>query len=257
MNSIVVSLGVTACVFAGGMIGLHMHRIVPKDNLTKETQDVIRLGTGMLSVLASLVLGLLISTAKTSSDSTDHAMRTFSAGLILLDETLRDYGDAAKVPRDLLRNYTSRALADHWPTDGQAAKIDNAATGNLLERVREQIRALKPVDDGQRGLQGEALKINSSLLQQRWLLIEEEGPSVKPLVLAILVSWIFFIFASFGLNAPRNSTVVAAFLVCSAAIGGSVFLIMELDSPFSGVLRISSEPMRNALAHMTTGAGLQ
>ena len=47
------------CIFAGGIIGLHLHRVLPKAHLTKDVLDVIKLGTGMLSVLASLVLGLL------------------------------------------------------------------------------------------------------------------------------------------------------------------------------------------------------
>jgi hypothetical protein len=245
------ALASAACVFAGGMVGLQLHRVLPDAHLTKETQDVVRLGTGMLSVLASLVLGLLISTAKTTYDTTDRSMRAFAADLILLDETLRDYGDDARIPRGLLRDYTLRAREDHWPSAAdKAVDIDNDRTGRVLERVREQIRALKPVDGGQTWLMGEALKINSSLLQQRWLLIEQEGPTVRPLVLGILVSWIFFIFTSFGLNAPRHATVLAAFAVCSLAIGCAVFLIMELDDPFAGALRVSSQPMDNALAHM-------
>jgi fluoride ion exporter CrcB/FEX len=62
-------------VFAGGMLGLHLHRFLPRHHLTKETQDVIRLGSGTISVLASLVLGLLIATAKTTSDTADREMR--------------------------------------------------------------------------------------------------------------------------------------------------------------------------------------
>ena len=62
------------------------------------------------------------------------------------------------------------------------------------------------------------------------------------------------IFASFGLNAPRNATVIAAFLICSLAIGGAIFLVLEMDSPFEGVLRISPAPMANALSHMPQGA---
>ena len=245
------SLGAAACVFTGGIAGLQLHRVLPAAHLTRETQDVVRLGTGMLSVLASLVLGLLISTAKTSYDTTDRAMRAFAADLILLDETLRDYGDTARTPRDLLRDYTRQAREDHWPaSSGKAANIDNRQTGLRLERVRERIRALEPTDAGQTWLRDEALRINSSLLQQRWLLIEQEGPTVRPLVLGILVSWIFFIFASFGLNAPGHTTVVAAFLVCSLAIGCAVFLILELDQPFAGILRVSSQPMDNVLRHM-------
>jgi len=250
MNAIAVSLTVSGCVFAGGVVGLVLHRIVPKPHMTKETQDVIRLGTGMLSVMASLVLGLLIATAKTSYDNADHDTRRYAAELILLNETLRDYGNAAAVPRALLRQYTAQALQDVWPTGDAAVVIENQESGALLERVREATRALNPVDAGQRWLQEQALQINVSLLRQRWLLIEQDNSSIRPIVIVILVSWIALIFASFGLNAPRNATVVVAFLVFSLAIGGSFFLILEMADPFLGAMKISSNAMVGALAHM-------
>jgi hypothetical protein len=206
----------------------------------------------MLSVLASLVLGLLIATAKTSYDSADQAIRNYAAELALLNETLRDYGGAASVPRDLLKDYTRRFLAKGWPQDGKRSLVgDDEKTRVLLEHVRESIRALKPVDKAQGALQDEAFNINIDLLRQRWLLIERQGPNVQRVVLVIMVSWITVIFASFGLNAPRNGTVVAAFLICSLAIGSSVFLILEMDRPLDGVMQISSWPVENVLAQMT------
>ncbi len=250
MSPELASLAVSAAVFSGALVGLYLHQMLPKAHLTKETQDVVRLGTGMLSVLSSLVLAMLISTAKTTYDTADRDLRTFSADLILLDETLRDYGEAAAGPRGLLRQYTQRMIAETWPSDGRAAVVDDVTSGALLERVREALRDLKPVDNGQRWLMDQALQTHVSLLRQRWQFIQAEGPSVRPMVLIILVSWITFIFASFGLNAPQNGTVVAAFLVCSLAIGGSVFLVLALDNPLSGALRVSSEPMRRALSHM-------
>jgi hypothetical protein len=89
-----------------------------------------------------------------------------------------------------------------------------------------------------------------NLLRQRWLLIEQQGSSVQSVVLVILVSWVTMIFASFGLNAPRNSTVTASFLIGSLAIGGAVFLILEMDRPLDGIMRISSWPVRNVLTQM-------
>ena len=130
-------------------------------------------------------------------------------------------------------------------------RLEDARAGALLENVRESIRALRPADEGQRWLQDQALQITTSLQHQRWLLIEQTGPSVRPIVLVILVSWIGFIFASFGLNAPRNATVIGAFFVCSLAIGGSIFLILEMDNPFQGTIKVSSQPMLSALAHMS------
>jgi hypothetical protein len=252
MNTIMTSLLVAACIFASGLAGLYLNRLLPKHHLTKETQDVIKLGIGMLSVLASLVLGLLIATAKTSYDTTDRAIRSYAAELALLNETLRDYGGDASVPHDLLHSYTERWLQDGWPKSGERpSTLEDEEARLLLEHVREAIRALKPTDDGQRSLQFQAVDINVNLLRQRWLLIEQQGPSVQRVVIVILVSWIMVIFASFGMNAPRNSTVVTTFLICSLAIGGAIFLILEMDRPLNGVMQISSWPMQNALVHMS------
>jgi hypothetical protein len=251
MNSITIGLLVAACIFLGGVGGLNLHRILPEGHLTRETQDVIKLGTGMLSVLASLVLGLLIATAKTSHDSTDQSIRTYAAEMALLNETLRDYGGPASVPRDLLRAYTRQFLQDGWPDDSKrSAIVEDEKTRWLLEHVRESIRALQPVDKGQSELQAQAVAINLNLLRQRWQLIEQQGPNVQRVVLVVLVSWVTVIFASFGLNAPRNGTVVAAFMVCALAIGGSILLILEMDRPMDGIMRISSWPVENVLTQM-------
>ena len=251
MSAVSISLMIAACVLAGGVVGMYLHKVLPQHHLTKETQEVVRLTTGMLSVLASLVLGLLIATAKTSYDTTDRAIRTYSAELALLNETLRDYGGEASVPRDLLRTYTEKMLQDGWPsTGGQSASFEDEGSQKLLERVRETIRGLKPVDEGQKSLQSAAIGINLNLLRQRWLLIEQQGSNVQTVVLVVLVSWVTVIFGSFGMNAPRNGIVFAAFLIGALAIGGAVFLILEMDNPLNGIMRISSWPVRNVLAQM-------
>ena len=251
LNNIGAGLLVAGCIFLGGVGGLLLHRVLPPGHLTRDTQDVIKLGAGMLSVLASLVLGLLIATAKTSYDATDLAIRNYAAELALLNETLRDYGGVASVPRDLLRDYTRGFLREGWPSEGKRSVIGaDERTRLLLEHVRESIRALKPVDPGQSALQEQAIGINMNLLRQRWVLIEHQGASVQRVVLVVLVSWVTVIFASFGLNAPRNGTVVGAFLICALAIGGSIFLILEMDRPLDGVMRISSWPVENVLAGM-------
>lgn len=251
MGSLLTSLIVAASIFAAAMVSLRFYVRLPHQHLSKETQDVVRLGTGMLSVLASLVLGLLIATAKTSYDTTDQAIRSYAAELILLDETFRDYGPAAAAPRDLLRTYTTQVLTDFWPRPGgPQVDLDNQASGAMLEHIREAIRALRPVDDGQRWLRDQALQISTNLLRERWLMIEEGGSKIQPVMLVVLVLWIAFIFATFAVNAPRNATVVGAFFVCSLAMGGSIFLILEMDNPLGGTMKISSWPVTNALVHM-------
>jgi hypothetical protein len=251
MNVTAISLLVTACVFAGGVFGLQLHRWLPERHLTKETQDVVRLGTGMVSVLASLVFGLLIATAKSASDTTDREMRSYATDLILLDRMLRSYGEGAASPRALLRRSTARTIQDIWPMPGgHVLGLDDVSAVRMMEQVQEAIRAMNPVGAEQRSIRDQASQTATSLLRQRWILIEQAGHSVRPVVLFVLVSWTVAIFISFGLNAPRNATVAGAFLMCSFAIGGAVFLILEMDSPFEGMLRLAAQPMLNALAQM-------
>jgi hypothetical protein len=198
MSTIRTSLLVAACIFCGGVGGLYLHRFLPREHLTRETLDVIKLGTGMLSVLASLVLGLLIATAKTSHDSADLAIRNYAAELALLNEALRDYGGPASVSRDLLREYVEAFERQGWPRDGKRPLIvEDEKTRVLLEQVRDSIRALKPVDAEQQALQNGAVGIHMNLLRQRWLLIEQQGPSVQRVVLVVLVTWVTVNFCQF------------------------------------------------------------
>ncbi len=251
MNGAEIGLIVAACVFAGGVAGTLLDRVLPPAHLSRETRDVVMLGTGMLSVLASLVLGLLIATAKSSYDTKDTNMRTFATDIIALDETLLQYGEGALDARRSLRDYADKLLHDVWLNGNPSPYLVGNPEGfRLLERTQQEIRALKATNDDQRRLVDEALTASAGLLRQRWLLMEQSGPSVRNAVIAILVSWIAAIFVSFGMSAPRNLTVYAAFLICSLAMGSAFFLILELDRPFEGLLRISARPVENAVANV-------
>ena len=57
-------------------------------------------------------------------------------------------------------------------------------------------------------------------------------------------------FGSFGLYAPRNATVVAVLLVSALSVAAAMFLILELDGPFDGVIKVSSGPIRYVLEHV-------
>jgi hypothetical protein len=53
--------------------------------------------------------------------------------------------------------------------------------------------------------------------------------------------------AQYGLN----TVVVAALLVGALAISGAVLLIVDMDSPYEGMLVVSPQPMQQALAQMS------
>jgi hypothetical protein len=69
-------------------------------------------------------------------------------------------------------------------------------------------------------------------------------------LVVVVVFWLTILFVSFGLYAPPNTTVIAALFVCALSVSGALFLILELDHPFEGLIQIPSTPLRNALAHL-------
>ncbi|WP_158787614.1 hypothetical protein [Granulicella sp. L46] len=69
-------------------------------------------------------------------------------------------------------------------------------------------------------------------------------------LLVILISWIVAIFVSFGLYAPPNPTVIATILIGALAVSAAILIIIEMYSPFSGMMRISSDPIREAIAQL-------
>ncbi len=252
MDALWISLLVAACVFGGAAFSITFNRWLPKEHLSKETQDVVRLGTGMISVLASLVLGLLVATTKSAFDQTDTEVKGAAADLIMLDRTLRDYGPGGQDARALLHRFTARTLDEVWPGETEVAKprLDDRAAGVLIQQLRRAIRALMPGNAIETELRAEAITLVNGIARTRWLLIEQSGSSVRPLFLIVLVAWIVLIFASFGFNAPRNATVLISFMVCALAIGGAIFLILEMDGPFDGYITVSSKPMHKALKYM-------
>ena len=153
MSAVAIGLVMTALVFVGGVAGMHLHRFLPPEHLSKKSRDVVMLGTGMLSVLASLVLGLLIATAKSSYDTKDANLRSFAADMIVLDETLRDDGDEALAARRALRDYANQLLRDVWPETGASPYlIENKEAFKCLERMRGEIEAPKVANEDQGGV---------------------------------------------------------------------------------------------------------
>jgi hypothetical protein len=94
------------------------------------------------------------------------------------------------------------------------------------------------------------LQIGGDLAQARWLMAAQNESSIPLPFLVTLVFWLTILFTSFGLFAPRNATSAAALLVCALSVSAAIFLILEMDRPFDGLIKVSAEPARNALAHM-------
>src|SRR5215469_15283845 len=129
MSSFLITLIVLGCVFGGALLGQWLSERLPDHHRSSESHDAVKLATGILSVLSALVLGLLIASVKNSFDTTDSEIRHFAATLILLHQTLAEYGPETAPARDLLQRYTQSAIEDNWPEDwASPVRLENPAS---------------------------------------------------------------------------------------------------------------------------------
>ena len=251
MTPTVIALIVFACVFGGALLGMVLRLLTPEHHLSQDSQDVIKLGMGLIATMAALVLGLVIATAKSSYDMHRDAVKSSAAKALLLDRVLASYGPETKETRDLLRQILARRLDEIWPEDrSRSAGSDGPRTAPTAREFEARILQLSPQNDGQRWLQSQALQIASDVMETRWLVLGGQGSSIPLPFLVVVVFWLTIIFGSFGLFAPRNATVVAVLFLCALSLAGSIFLILEMDQPFQGLMKISGAPLRYALSQL-------
>jgi hypothetical protein len=234
---------------AAALFSLWLYPHLPERYRSAETTSNLRLGMGVIATITAVVLGLLISSVRDHFDLSSRDVQMFGADLIVLDRTLRFYGPDATPARDLLARYTERVLEGTFPSSGQAPIVDDQVAENLLNQTEQAILSLQP-DPQEPDFKEQALTQVRDIVRRRQTLIAESGSAVfLPIVVALTV-WLALIFASFGYNAPRNGMMVIILLVCAASVASAIFLVLEIDRPVSGLIRVSSEPIQHALSVM-------
>ena len=163
----------------------------------------------------------------------------------------RTTGQRQKKPRDSLRAAVDRTLDLMWHQDQRHSQMEPGAGGGDI--LLDKIQALSSQNEAQRALQAQASSMAIDLGKLRWLMIEQESSSASLPLLVLLVFWLAIVFASFGLFAPPNPTVISTLFLCALSVSAAIYFIIETYTPFQGLMQISSAPLRNALAHLSPG----
>lgn len=253
MSAITIFLITFAGLFCGTMLGMFLRTHLPDHHMSAASQDVMKLGTGMIATLAALVLGLMVSSAKGSFDTLNNGLKQVGAEIITLDRTLADYGPETKASRDMLRLSIMNTIEMLWPEEKKVMRIETV--GQTAAGMREfelKLRQLSPRNDEQRRLKSRALEIFDEIKGARWILFEYIGQSSLPTpFIVLLICWLTIIFFSFGLYLGRgNKTVITVLFVCALSVSSALFVILDMDQPYAGLIGISSAPLQNALARL-------
>jgi hypothetical protein len=248
MNDLLISLLVFAIIFGGALVGVMVRPLLSETHLNADSKDVVRMATGLIGTLAALVLGLLIASAKGSFDQKTSQVKQMTATIILLDGLLAQYGPDATPVRNLLRQSIPPLANRIWHEEvipvGKPVRFESSAQASTFEN---QLEHLSPTNDAQRSLQSRAIQAFTEGAQIRLQLFAQTGGSIPTPFLVILVFWLGAIFVSFTLFARTNLVVMAALFACALSFAAAIFLVLELDNPFAGLMGISSATLRSAL----------
>jgi len=245
-----IAATVFACVFGGALLGMFLGSILPEHHVGPETRDAIKVSMAMVATLAALVLGLLTASAKGSLDDKETALRTTAGRIVLLDRTLAAYGPETQEARALLKQTLIARIGQIWPEEDAEVRLGALGEGGGIEAVQMAVLRLSPKDDAEHWLQSRALDIAGTIATSRWLAFEQIGSSSQWILLAIVVFWLSVVFMSFGLFAPRNAVVMLALLVAALSVAGAIYLILEMDQPYEGAIKLPSAPLRAALEQL-------
>ena len=246
---ILVSVILFVVLVGAALFGRRVHRYLPEAHLSADSRDSVKLAMGLVATMTALVLGLLVSSAKGTYDTARSEVIQMAAKVAFLDRVLALYGPEAAEARTELRAAIIDAVQRIWPGDRSepAQLAPNQQSGDALYIT---VQRLSPHDDAQRTLKAQVATLMVDLGQLRSLLVAQSIPSISKPMLIILVSWLVVIFLGFSLLAPPNATTTLALIASAFSVACAIFLILELDQPFGGLIQIPSEPLTNVLSHL-------
>jgi hypothetical protein len=243
-----IAIIVFACVFGSALLGLYLHSLLPERHLSDESVGVIKLTIGLIATMAAIVLGLLISSAKSSFDTANAAVVRDATDIILLDRTLAQYGPETQEIRTSLKQFVANGVQKVTSRDpDQLASMRSPQELRRGENIQRTLAELSPHSEAQRRLQVRAIQIAGEGLAMRELaLLQAAGSTPMPLLMT-LVLWLCIIFGSFGLFTSPNTTVITTFFLGAISTSIAIFLILEMNTPLGGIIAVSLAPLHEAL----------
>ena len=248
MPALLIAFIIFAFMLGGILLGSTLRVILPDDHTQADSKDILMASAGMMATLIALIIGLLVTSAKGTYDVTTLRITQVGAKIITLDYYLSRYGPEAKEVRELLPQAIASGIERIWPNESKhGADLAKMESETEMADVYNKIRELWPKNDSQKYLQTRALQLMDDIMQLRWMVIEQSQTNLPRVFLVVLTFWLTVLFAQFSLLAPRNRTAMSALFICAISMSGAIFLILELNQPLEGAIKMSSTPLHKSL----------
>jgi hypothetical protein len=249
VDSVHVTLTTFAVILGGATLGFVLRKCLQERHLSSQTQDVVKLATGVIATLTALVLGLLIATAKQTFDARVAQVRTFTINLTMIDHSMRLYEPPLNEARAALAKFATSIRDRLWGPD----PTPHADLMLQIDYIRNVFRQLDPHSLQNESLKARFMALSDVIVLSADELLESDDAGIPVQIIEIVDGWLGIIFLGFALFAPFNRVSVAAMILGAATVAMALFLIIEMDGPFQGFIVIPIDIMNNAIGQISRG----
>src|SRR6516165_3584184 len=201
--ALIVAVLTFLSVLGAALLGLFTKTRLPSLHVD-DTTTVVRLVGNLFVVMTSLLLGLMLNSAKNTFETNNRNIRALATELILLDRTMRALGPEAEDARRHLVEYVQIALKEANVLEA------NPQAEASLEAAGTSLRTIRVSDEQQVALWNDARELYRQVVRQRWIVIDASGGTIPTPLIIMLILWLAIIFASSGYRAPTNIIVTAS-----------------------------------------------
>jgi hypothetical protein len=252
MSVVLTCILIFVLFMVAGYAGLALQTRLMPEHKTGETKGVVGQISGLVSLLAALVLGTLIGVSFAYYSGQRTNLENFSAQVLRLDQALGQYGPETKDVRDQVKAGIIKGYETFWggaAADPKALTVE-APLANAKD-IGEYLGTLQPKTDAQKAALASANLYNSMVEQSRLLMsLQVAAGPISWFLIAILIFWVAALFFGIGLYAESNSVVLVAMTFGALSIAFAIFLILEFGMPYTGLFRVTPAALEQTIEYM-------
>jgi hypothetical protein len=246
LSALAIALIVLGCTCSAALLGIRLRKVLPEHHFDGDSKDLMKLVMGLVATISALVLALLIASANSSFNTQQDGLRSVSMDIIELNRALALYGPEAQRARGLLQEMVQAAY-DRIHKNKGVVRV----TGQLQANANQFVGALyvlSPKTEMQQMTRNQAVQLALSITKERLMITESARGSISWPFLTVLIGWTSVLFLGLGLLTRFHATSAATLVVGSASVAAAIFLILELNEPYGGLIHLSDAPVLEALA---------
>jgi hypothetical protein len=252
MSVFLVSGLVFVVTLGAALLGLYVHKRLPSKHIDDSARSVVGQVSGLITILLAIVLGTLIGTSFAFFGGQKTTLEALSAQILELDQALAQYGPETKPARDRLRDASQKAYDAFWgggEPDPKILTVENPMAA--YQATKTFLASLNPTTEAQKQAVASANALAGQIEHGRILMsLQLASPAIGAGAVSIIVIWAVVLFFGIGLFAESNNLVIAGLIFGALCVAFAVFLMLELNSPYTGVFRVNPAALQEAIGNI-------